>query len=771
MSSPHKQPLRPLPIRGSRSMANPVPILDDLTALHSEKNQAAKVLKVCLITSLSVVDFIDPDLTAEGAQQFLPGHIGILTLAAVLRQFGYDPTIVNLDRLFLQFRQRPASGAESDREQEQFYSFVLECLGTLTADVFGFSSICSSYPLTLRLAQEMKRLNPTSYVILGGPQATVVDVATLTAFPSVDFVVRGEADRTLTALLRLLSGDDRGWSLRDLPGITFRENGEIVRNDNAPVIEDLDALPLPAFDLDAEMASRESVHIEIGRGCPFACTFCSTNDFFRRSFRVKSPRKMVEEMRLIKERYGISHFSLIHDMYTVNRKKVIAFCEALLACSDKFEWACSARADCIDNELIQLMAKAGCRGIFFGIETGSARMQQVINKKLDLTEARQRIQCASEHEIKTAVALICGFPEERRDDLRDTIHFFIDSTRFDHAEPQLSLLAPLAATPIYEQHKGELVLDEIFSDMSHQGWGQDPADLALIKLYPDVFPNFYAVPTHENERTYLKEVRDFVTYLCQRFRWLPVALLRDSGDFLNVFDSWRSWSVERKSQRPQADCSFVPYYCSTQFREDFIEFVRAFYIEKMANSPMAIAALLQNEVLLSGATPRSADLETIEQFNETSFPFQAQGVTVVEFEIDYQQLIQSLRADAERCSVERRSVAVASCHKGDKKIEVRQLSELASLLIRLCDGSRTVEEVVRAFASYDSGVPGVSPEAACLFGLMVLREDGLLQFASQPIVAPSITDDAPVASLSTSADLPSARGSGPRANASLNAPD
>src|SRR4051812_4382240 len=114
------------------------------------------------------------------------------------------------------------------------------------------------------------------------------------------------------------------------------------------------------------------------------------------------------------------------------------------------------------------MAEAGCRGIFFGIETGSVRLQKVIRKNLDLGEAVRRIECADKHGIKTAVALIVGFPDETPDDLRDTIHFFVDSTRFDHAEPQLSLLAPLAATPLHEEHRNELTFDRVYSDISHQ---------------------------------------------------------------------------------------------------------------------------------------------------------------------------------------------------------------------------------------------------------------------------------------------------------------
>lgn len=147
------------------------------------------------------------------------------------------------------------------------------------------------------------------------------------------------------------------------------------------------------------------------------------------------------------------------------------------------------------------------------LKNSSSKRCSVINKKLELDEARRRIEVADRNGIQTTVALIAGFPEETRDDLRDTIHFFIDSLRFDHVEPQCSLLAPLAATPVYYSHKHHLTFDLIYSDMSHQSWQRDPIEIEMIKAHEDIFPNFYAIPTPEMERGYVKETIDFVTYL------------------------------------------------------------------------------------------------------------------------------------------------------------------------------------------------------------------------------------------------------------------
>ena len=200
-------------------------------------------------------------------------------------------------------------------------------------------------------------------MIIGGPQASVVDVATLRAFPCVDIVVRGEADETFPRLMQLVENRDARWE--SLPGITFRRGDQVIRNPSASVVEDLDRLPLPAFDLDARIRSRGGIHLEILRGCPFACSFCSTNDFFRRNFRLKSPARMIADISAIKREFGVSYISLVHDMYTIDRKKVVEFCEAILASGEQFTWGCSARTDCIDEDLLVLMAKAGHRHLLW----------------------------------------------------------------------------------------------------------------------------------------------------------------------------------------------------------------------------------------------------------------------------------------------------------------------------------------------------------------------------------------------------------------------
>ena len=202
-------------------------------------------MKVCLISPPTVAEFSERLVAESEALRLIAQHapLGILSLAAVLEQQGIQPEIIDLNRLYYQY----VSSGERCRNGIGFCEYVTRTLESLSVDVFGFSTICSSYPLTLRLARGVRVTHPEATIILGGPQAAVVDVPTLKAFPFVDFIVRGEAEESLPRLLDAISGNST--DLANLRGVTYRKGQDVLRNPNAPVIEDLDSLPAPASPL------------------------------------------------------------------------------------------------------------------------------------------------------------------------------------------------------------------------------------------------------------------------------------------------------------------------------------------------------------------------------------------------------------------------------------------------------------------------------------------------------------------------------------------
>lgn len=521
-------------------------------------------MHVCLVSAPTVTEFeeaveAESEQVRDSAREL---QLGILSLAAVLESIRCPVTVVELNNLYYKFLPIREVG-------QDFCAWASRLVSLQPADVYGFSSICSSYPLSIRIASVIKAFRPDAIVVFGGPQASVVDIETLTAFPSVDLILRGEAEQTFPELLEEIAGQHR---FGHIPGLTFRSGGRIVRNPNAPVIEDLDKLPIPAYHLVDNLDEMTLASLELGRGCPFACKFCSTNDFFRRRFRVKSPRRMLNEMRYIAGQYGFREFDLVHDMFTVSRRRVIEFCDELLASGEGFKWSCSARSDCVDKELLELMARAGCTSIFFGIEAGSARIQKIIDKHLDIPQAKAMIDAAEAYGIETTVSLITGFPEEDAADLRETVNFYMHAVRTPHATPQLNILAPLAATPIHNKHRDELILDELCSDLSHQGRFQNVVDRLLIETHCDIFPNFYLLPTPHLNREYVLELREFLLMATARIRWLLAALDLSSSGILDVFSEWRSFRLERRPALTGGDLRH--YYRLRTFREDFVDFLR-----------------------------------------------------------------------------------------------------------------------------------------------------------------------------------------------------
>jgi radical SAM superfamily enzyme YgiQ (UPF0313 family) len=523
---------------------------------------------------------------------------------------------------------------------EEFPAWAAPHILASGARLYGFSTICSSYPLTIRIAEALKRCDPGCTVLLDGPQASVTDEATLQAFPFIDFILRGEADHSLLSFIRELND---GRSFARVPGLTWRSSFGPQRNADGPVIDDLDSLPLPAFHLSPDLQDADFTFLELGRGCPFACTFCSTNDFFRRKFRVKSPQRMIADMRRMNQTYGFRGFNLVHDMFTVDRRRVATFCEAMIEAGDGFHWSCSARTDCVDEDLLKLMARAGCNGIFFGIETGSKRMQRIIQKDLDPTQNRAMVEAAERLGIVTTVSVIIGFPEETEDDLCQTLDVYVHALRQPHALPQVPILAPLSGTPVHSQYKDRLLLEDLGSPVAYQGRSYSVSDRELIRTHPGIFPNFYLLPSSVLDHAALQELSQFLPMCRDRLRWLLIALYDRRANILPVFRAWREY---RASIHSGLDSGGIrQYYDSGPAKQDFLYFVRS----RLADfGSEAVEALLCCEEAIARAAagaPQHPDGAALDRrLARRDIPVRAHGVNVLGLDWDIQRIIDSVKS-------------------------------------------------------------------------------------------------------------------------------
>lgn len=671
-------------------------------------------IQTCLVSPATDTDLeesflVEREASAKAPQDF---PLGILTLAAVLERSGLSVEIVDLNLWYCEYLR--------SKERDRGLSFDVYAAGRLAgrnAQLFGLGTICSSYPLTLKISRNLKMLRQDALILLGGPQASAVAVSTLQSFSAVDFILRGEADDSLPDLVRCLG---EGRNLESVPGLAFRNHKGIHRNAESLLISDLDRLPLPAFHLYPGMKNSRIIPLEHGRGCPFSCHFCSTNDFFRRRFRLKSPARVIEEMNLMADRYGGDYFDLVHDMFTVDRRRVVEFCEAMLNSGKSYRWGCSARTDCVDNELLELMARAGCVSIFFGVESGSGRVQKAMDKGLDLDEALRNVCAASRNGMATIASLIVGFPDETRNDLEETLSFIATTMRDPKINPQLHLLAPLAGTPLQARHREELFLPEVYPEMSHNRFAQDLDERRLIADHPDVFPNFYAIPALHLERRYLEELREFMARIMTRFRWILVAWHRHRGSVLSLFDEWLSWKEEHLDTN-SSPIQIRRYYTSWDFDGHFIAFLVSLPDETRSEFE-AVILDYERKLLHSLQSDRNdhACSGPIELIGSDMRLARGKLVFVLRLAGNLRLATDLLSAGMPPQPAVHDPCVVATRLTSEGLVEAIEITSAMARFLELCDGQTTVDGVLTGFAAACGPVGTVSPIDVAIHGLREL---------------------------------------------------
>jgi radical SAM superfamily enzyme YgiQ (UPF0313 family) len=426
-----------------------------------------------------VDNLVFPDPTQLKTLDVHP-HLGLLSIAAVANARGHVVSVFDPKRLV-----RSGELAYDDT----LYESSAATLVADAPDVIGFTTLGCSFLYTLGVARELKRMRPDLPILLGGPHATMLARPILERYPVFDVVVRHEAEPTFASVLSGLGS----WSFRDIPGVSWRLGREVHETPGAPRVDDLDALPWLDYDAYpiAEL-NLDLMRVEAGRGCPFACTFCSTATFFQRRYRLKSPARVVAEMDYLRSRYAPREFKLDHDLFTVDKRKVKAFCDEVRG--HRHRWHVSARADCVDDDLLRRMADAGCVGLYLGVETGSARMQKISAKRLDLNLVEPTLNTCERLGIRTTASFITGYPEETAIDQANTLDMLGRCFRRPESSclPQLHLLTPEPGTGLFAEYGTNMRLDGHATRFN--SWLLDPSDEAEIQAAPGVFATYYHYP-------------------------------------------------------------------------------------------------------------------------------------------------------------------------------------------------------------------------------------------------------------------------------------
>lgn len=388
---------------------------------------------------------------------------------------------------------------------KDYYTFINDITNriiSLNPKCVSFYTLWSYYHILLRIAKELKQINPEITIVFGGPQASATAYETMKYMRYIDFICTGEGENTVVPFFETLLNSNAS-DFSKIPGLYYRESDNIKFNHIEIPISDLNTLPhwddrlyLGNYNnLESEITSNTYfMPIDAGRGCPYSCTFCCTSNFWRRTYRLKSPERIVEDIEYYKKKFGITSFWFSHDAFTSNKKLVSDVCDYIIKKGLNITWRCTARIDCISEDLILKMKQAGMTQIELGIESGSKRMQKTINKNLNLEKSNKMIEFLLKSNIQVGLFFMYGFPEETEDDLSETLKMYFDilDTGVSHASMSFCRFNP--STEITNKYLNDLVLDKNVRVLYRGIYGYDE-EYKIISENRKIFSHFYHLNT------------------------------------------------------------------------------------------------------------------------------------------------------------------------------------------------------------------------------------------------------------------------------------
>jgi len=348
--------------------------------------------------------------------------MGLAELAAFVRKYGYSVKILDFS---------VPNVSKTD---------VLK----IGAKIVGISVPCGLIRRAFELAEYVKE-KTGAIVVFGGYYPTFCYNKCLEN-KNVDFVVIGEGE---IPLLRLLDYLIKGkGSLSQIPGIACR--GQIKPNPRT-YCPNLDSLPIPAFDLlplsdyPRKVENRFVATLSTGRGCPFRCKFCSQSAFWEQKVRFRSPKKVLQIVDELKKIYPINYIRILDDIFPLRPQKALEIAQGLK--ERDLAWECQARIDILSEDLLRKFSKVGLDRIFFGIESGSPKIQEFIGKKFDPSMIKRKIAVARQEGIKVKVSFQIGTPGETSKDVDMSIDL---ANTLDVDEIALFISTPFPGTPLHK---------------------------------------------------------------------------------------------------------------------------------------------------------------------------------------------------------------------------------------------------------------------------------------------------------------------------------
>jgi anaerobic magnesium-protoporphyrin IX monomethyl ester cyclase len=303
-------------------------------------------------------------------------------------------------------------------------------IGRLEPEIVGITCGSVTYRPCIETAKAVKEVLPSCKIVVGGWQPTYMPESLL-QHQEIDYLVMGEGEQAIVELANSITkGEDRS-DVAKISGIAYRHNGKTVKVPST-LIEDLDQIPFPARHLlPMHIYHRRVPYFEanpvdtmnVVRGCPYNCAYCETKKLWGSRVRAFSPPRVVEEIKDLAKNYGSKGVYFVGDNFTINKKRIVELCNLMKKENLGIEWICDSRVDKVSRELLREMKDAGCRTIWFGVESGSPRILEKLNKNITMEQVTRAFRLCKEMGIGIACSFMLGIPGETIGDMEATFKF------------------------------------------------------------------------------------------------------------------------------------------------------------------------------------------------------------------------------------------------------------------------------------------------------------------------------------------------------------
>jgi anaerobic magnesium-protoporphyrin IX monomethyl ester cyclase len=276
----------------------------------------------------------------------------------------------------------------------------------------------------------------------------------------LDAVVVGEGEETMVELAEY--GDRNCGKLEDIRGIAYQDlkSGNIKFNAPRPLIKDLDKIPFPARHLvpfkSYGTTQNHSSDMITSRGCVFSCGYCSSSLIMGKRFRTRSPGNVADEIEELIKDYQIKDIAFMDDTFMLNKRRADAIAEEIKSRGLDIGFVASSRVDMVDKNLLEKLKSAGLSTLYYGVESGSQRILDLMKKGITLKQAEDAVKAAKDVGVEVLTSFILGFPGETREEIDETIKF---SIKLNADYSQFSILTPFPGTPIYHELKEKNLIE------------------------------------------------------------------------------------------------------------------------------------------------------------------------------------------------------------------------------------------------------------------------------------------------------------------------